>query len=100
MENKILAHSGSLRCDIGKRSPMATLEHDSVNVMTNFEPLSQAIFLLELKASDVVFQITNVAYYGPDDGGGLSVLLAKGKTEMDLQTVISGLLEKASQGLF
>lgn len=100
MEAKITAQAGDLRCDIGKKSDKLVSDHSIVNVFTNFEPMSQPIFLLELKSSDVVALMADIAFYGANDGGGLSLHLAKDKTEMDLFNVIQGLLNSVELGFF
>lgn len=81
----LTAESSFLRCSISKQ------RDGFVNVFTNFKPLSQAVFLLELDSSDIVDYLSNVAFYG-DHSGGLSVKLKPGTTEKDLQTLLQELL--------
>jgi len=81
----LVAKTGKLSCSISKQ------RDGFVNVFTNFKPLDQAVFLLELDGQDIVDYISNVAYYG-DSAGGLSVKLKPGVTEKDLQICLQGLL--------
>jgi len=99
MDSKLIAQYGELKCEIGKKSIFLFQGYFSVNVMTNFEPLEKPIFLLELKASKIVARMTNVAFYSPEDGGGISILLSKDHDETDLWTEIQSLLTKAALGL-
>lgn len=50
-----------------------------VNVTTNFEPLSQAILLLEIRACKSIEYLSNVAYYG-DSLGGFSARITEKAT--------------------
>jgi hypothetical protein len=83
----IEAKLGTMSCKISKQV------NGSVNVFTNFKPLSAAVLLIELDSSPVVEYISNVSYYGDDTcTGGLSIKLAPGKTELDLRDCIEDIL--------
>ncbi len=99
MCSKLSAAAGSLRCDVGKKTEELRDGHYAVNVFTNFDPLDFPLFLLELRDSNVVSRIANTAFYGPGNGGGITVYLGGQKTEQDLCEVLQQLLESASENM-
>lgn len=99
MCNKITAAAGILRCEVGKKTEELRDGHYAVNVFTNFDPLDHPIFLLDLKDSEVVSRIANTAFYGPGNGGGITVYLDGQKSEQDLCSVLQQLLESASENM-
>lgn len=77
--NHIEVAQGDLICRIGRQV------NGFVNISTNFEPLALPIMVTELRGSASVSYVSNVAFYGKGQGGGLAVRLQEGKTEDDLQ---------------
>ena len=91
--NKIEITDGIRKFIIGKQI------NGFVNINLNFDPLDYLHFLSNFKSKWPVEYINNSAFYGDKNiGGGLSIKLQPGATEIDLKNRIQTLLD-AEKGL-